>query len=342
MSGTPRQPFECDERARAVYNKIKASGALPSPTGVALRILKLTQDENVTIEAMTAAVESDPAIASRLVKLVNSPLAGTSRQIASVSRAVALLGVRTVTALALGFSLVANHRQGPCSAFDYDLFWPESLAQAVGARHLTARLGGFAPDEAFTCGLLSQIGRLAFATAYPERYAELLGTVSHENRRQLAEAENAAFDIDHHALAAEMMADWHIPQVFREAVHAQNDPDAGRLEIGSRAHLFARVLRLSGAIARLLPRSAVHRETLSTLVVQANRLGIMPNVYHEVFDAISREWREAGAIFVVGTHRGTPLAEICAQARDLQGVLYGKGPESFTEKAWGGESDARG
>ena len=342
MSGTNRQPCECDGGSRAIYNKIKASEALPSPTGVALRILHLAQDENVSIEAITAAVESDPAIASRLVKLVNSPLAGTSRQIASVSRAVALLGVRTVTALALGFSLVANHRRGTCSSFDYDLFWTESLAQGVGARHLTARLGSFAPDEAFTCGLLSQIGRLALATAYPEPYAELLNTVSHENRDQLAQAERAAFEINHHELAAEMMAEWHIPEVFRPAVRAQDNPDTGDLEIGSRTHHFARVLQLAGAIARLLPRSTVHHETLSTLVVQANRLGIMPDVYYDVFASISREWRETGAIFAVGTRRGPSLAEICAQARELQGALYGKGPESFAEKAQGGGFDVRG
>lgn len=101
------------------YEKIKEAGTLPSPTGVALEILRLASDENATLEAMTAVVESDPALAARMLRVANSPFAGVARRIASVSVAVRLLGMRTVKNLALGLSLVANNRSGRCTAFDY-------------------------------------------------------------------------------------------------------------------------------------------------------------------------------------------------------------------------------
>lgn len=307
--------------ASSVYEAIRASGNLPSPTGVALQILQLARDEESTVEEIAAAVESDPAISSRLLKLVNAPFVGLPRQIASVERAVALLGVRTVSSLALGFSLVSGHRQGKCSAFNYELFWSESVARAAAARHLAHHIKKFAPDEAFTCGLLCQIGRLALATAFPEEYAETLHAVTTDNPEELNELEQAAFGINHDELAAEMMADWHIPVIFCEAVRAQTKAGTVELDPDSRVCLLARILHLSGSISRVLVRPTVYRDTLATLVREANSLQVTPYVYHELFDATSQEWREVGAILSVRTRPVPPLAEIYSHAQERRALL---------------------
>ena len=104
-----QQASQTMERATAsttVYESLKASQKLPSPAGVALEILRLTHDADSTIDEIASVVESDPAIASRILKLANTSLAGLPRQVASVHRAVSMLGIRTVSYLALGFSLV--------------------------------------------------------------------------------------------------------------------------------------------------------------------------------------------------------------------------------------------
>lgn len=220
-----QQASQIMERATAsttVYDSLKASQKLPSPAGVALKILRLTHDADSTIDEIASVVESDPAIASRILKLANTSLAGLPRQVASVSRAVSMLGNRTVSYLAVGFSLVAENQEGQCKAFDYSNFWSESLARGAASRHITYFVGGFAPDEAFTCGLLSQLGRLALATAFPKPYADTLFTVGAENPRELAEAERAVFEIDHNELTAELIADWQMPVLFCDAVRMQD------------------------------------------------------------------------------------------------------------------------
>jgi HD-like signal output (HDOD) protein len=261
------------------------------------------------LEQIAAVVSTDPSTSSRLLKMVNSPLAGLPRQIVAVERAVALLGSKTVMGLALGFSLVSNHRQGKCAAFDYELFWSESVAVAAACRHLAHRVKKFAPDEAFSCGLLNQIGRLALATCFPEEYTVALHTAASDNTTELTEIERAAFETDHNELAAMMMADWHLPAIFCEAVQAQEAPEAGYVKPNSRAHLLARMLSLSGSISGVLTRPTVFQDTLSMLLRDANRLGISPCVFHETFDAISQEWREAGRVFSVRTRSLPPLAE---------------------------------
>lgn len=328
--------------ASAVYEAIKASRDLPSPTGVALHILRLAQNEESTVEEIAAAVESDPAISSRLLKLVNAPLAGMPRQIASIQLAVALLGVRTVTSLALGFSLVSSHRRGKCSAFDYQSFWSESVARAVAARHVAHHVKKFAPDEAFTCGLLCQIGRLALATAFPEEYAKTLHAVAIDNPEELNGLEQAAFDINHDVLAAEMMTDWHMPAIFCEAVRTQTTVGATDLDPDSRVCLFARVLHLCGSISLVLVRPTVYRDTLSTLVREANSLHVTPYVYHEMFDAISQEWCEVGAILSVRTRLVPPLAEVYSHAQERRAVLEGMEVDPVLESLGGGGYSGRG
>jgi two-component system cell cycle response regulator len=320
----PRQVERAMEDATAsttIYEAVKASHELPSPTGVALEILRLTHDEESTIDEITAVVESDPALASRILKMVNASLAGLPRQVASVQRAVSMLGVRTVSHLALGFSLVAENQSGQCEAFNYASFWSESVARGAASRHITYFIGGFAPDEAFTCGLLCQLGRLALATAFPKAYADTLFTVGTANLKELAEAERAVFDIDHNELTAEMMADWHIPILFCDAARMQDikqeDEFAGR----SRTAQFARVLHLSGAVARVLTGTTADRDALSGLVLEANSMGITPEVYHEVFDAINREWRELGEILSVRTRIVPPSVELYTQAQRQRDTL---------------------
>ncbi len=310
--------------ASQAYNEIKTSGNLPSPTGVALRILELADNPDIKLESIAEVVESDPALSGRLLKVVNSPLAGMSRQVASVMRAVALLGLRTVTTLSLSFSLVKNYRIGKCAAFDYDNFWADSLARATSTRHLAQRLRTFAPDEAFTCGLLSKVGRLALATVFPDRYEAVLRVVHQGDPSELAELETSMFQVNHNELTCMMMADWHIPEVFSQAVLNQDDPETLKKTPENRSQSMSQILHFSGVVSAILTQDSVHRDALSELTIKANRLGIPPDVYHEVFDAISGEWREAAEVYQVKTRRVPPLAEIYAQAqrtRETVGAL---------------------
>ena len=70
--------------SQSAYQRIKETGTLPSPSGVVVRLLQLIADENARLGEIVRTVEGDPAIAVRLLKLVNSSFAGVSRTVASV------------------------------------------------------------------------------------------------------------------------------------------------------------------------------------------------------------------------------------------------------------------
>ena len=113
------------------FEQLKATGVLPSPKGAAMAIIRLTRRDDVPLGELAHAVKSDPAFVGRLIKAANSVQMGTRRPVASVNDALVVLGIPTVRALALGFSLLSENRTGRCQNFDYSRFWSHSLVCAI-------------------------------------------------------------------------------------------------------------------------------------------------------------------------------------------------------------------
>jgi two-component system, cell cycle response regulator len=215
-------------------DELKATGRLPSPTGVALAVLHLTQEPNTTVEQLANLLKGDPALSGRILKFANSAFTGARRPAVAVSEAAVRIGFRKVSQVALGFSLLSSYRNGPCSAFDYEGFWSEAIATAASARALSAHIKSTSAEEAFSFGLLSQIGRLAFATVHPEHYEKVLKNVTLPYDESLCRLEREAFALDHNELTAAMLEDWGLPQVFVEAARCQDSPSKSGLAPESR------------------------------------------------------------------------------------------------------------
>lgn len=294
-----------------VYDRIKATDRLPSPSGVVLEIIRLADAEETTAELLAPVVESDPAIASRLIRLANAPVSGYARQVSSVRQAVMLLGLRTTKIISLGFCLVSGNRSGQCVAFDYESFWSESVARAATVRHLCARLKGLAPDEGFTVGLLSEIGRLALASVFPERYAELLEALDGEDEQTLAEVR--AFQIHPNELTAAMIGEWGLPTTFCVALRSQEDPSQAA---DTASKKLAYMLSLARSLGRLMVRRIAVEDEATALHTQAGGLGIAPEELDATFDSIALEWRESGRILDVRTRHVPGLTTILELAEE--------------------------
>lgn len=287
---------------------------MPSPSGVALQLLHLVGDDAATIDQITSTLESDPAIASRLLKLVNAPLMCATRTVASVSTAVKLVGMHAVKNLALGVSLLSDHKQGVSKLFDYDRFWSKSLARAVMARNLSNLFKCCPPDEAFTVALLSGIGRLALATVFPKEYDELLANHREASSSSLAEAEQQAFNIHYCHLAADMMADWGLPDVFCESVRRLDSIAQSASVDDSRISTMSRLLQLADVAASVLAKPKVYREDLNHLLNSAEGMGLNADEFSDRFDVVRKEWREVATIFSVHAAEAPSLRDVHTRA----------------------------
>jgi diguanylate cyclase (GGDEF)-like protein len=279
------------------FHELKASDRLPTPSGTAVAIMRLLQRENVTAQDVAQRVQTDPALTGRLLRLANSPLAGARRPVASVMDAVVLVGMKVVRQFALSLSLVGDHQHGQCRSFDYQAYWSRSLAMAAAIQAVAAQERSVAPEEAFTLGLLADVGRLALATAWPEEYGECL--LEAEGEALLA-LENERFAIDREALSVMLLEDWGFPAVFLDALIRSNKPAAPSDD--SRASRFARQLVFARAIAGHCLADEARRASLAPgLNALAATQSLDENALRELLGRIESQWREWGALIGVAT-----------------------------------------
>lgn len=309
------------------FTELKATAQLPSPKGVALALLNLMQQDDVTIQEIARVVQTDPALSGRLIKFSNSIHFNTRRPIASVSEAVMVVGLPMVRQLVLGFSVLSNHRNGQCSAFNYQEFWSSSLATAIANQALSAK-AKTSSEETFTCGLLSGIGRLTLATLFPDKYAKVLSTAADASPDELLSLEREQFDTDHNELAAALLKEWGFPAILIETVYHHEQPEKGDIQAGSRAYTMVHSLHLSRSLANLcIADESARRALLPGLYVLGARLGIDAEALMTLSDHVVSEWQQWGKILDVPTQDLPLFAEMAASLPPMVEAPGSEAPE---------------
>ncbi len=315
-------------------DELKLTGALPSPTGVGLSILELTRGEDYAMGDVTRAIQTDPALTGRIIKIANGASFASSHPVTSVAQAAMRLGVRSVRNVALGFTLVSGNRGGACEHFDYESYWARSLAVAVLAQRIAENLRLAAPADAFTCGLLSGIGELALASIHPDRYAQLLERQRAQPDADLMRLEREMFDLDHSELAAAMLADWRLPESFCFAVSAYERRDALAGAPDEKAQRMAQILRSASIVARICfcasESDARDGERLEQVL---SELGLPREQFERLRSEALLEWREWGRALAIPTDRSVKPAEVAAEAhRALEVPTDAQVREQATER----------
>ena len=289
-------------------DEVLSSDRLPSPSGVALRILELTRDADASLDELQQVLSADPALAGRVLQYANSSLLSGNREVRTVGEAVVRLGMRTLRQVALTFSLLASARSGPCPQFDYNGFWSRSLAVAVGAQSLAGLVREVLPEEAFTCGLLARIGSLALASVHPRSYGTLLARWDGVDAAALRTLEQETLFLDHDQVTVALMSHWSLPAEYRQAVTAQGAlaaaPDAG-------APSLDRVLATAAAMAEVCVACESSRAPLAAaLLDRAAELGFPREQVGRAVDTALAEWARMGQVLDIITEDLPTLAEL--------------------------------
>ncbi len=147
---------------------------LPTLPEVALRVREAAEDPDIGIPQLSKVIGNDAALTARIIKVVNSPLLRTNREITDLQMAVGRLGINYTCNLATGLAMEQMF-QATSDVVDRKMreVWNKSTEIAgichVLCRHYTRLL----PDQATLAGLVHQIGILPILT-YAEEHNELL------------------------------------------------------------------------------------------------------------------------------------------------------------------------
>jgi len=286
------------------FKELKANIQLPSPSGTALAIMKLSQQEDSTVQQVAKLVMSDPALSGRILSITNSAAFGARRPVATIQGAAVMMGMKAISNFALSFSLLDSHKQGKCLGFDYAIYWSQSLAMAVAIAAITSRERTVAPEEAFTLGLLADVGRLVLASVWPDGYSQCLQQAKGEKLLQL---EQERLSINHQTMCLMLLADWGLPLPFIKAMKlsfGEEENDISRISRFSRQLKFARQIALY-----CLADTAYQPELQTDLEKEACHHAMDKQALMNMLSEIKQQWHALGKEINVKTDARLSLQE---------------------------------
>jgi len=248
-----------DSRNHLALERVLSCPNLPTLPVVAMRVLELTAKPDVSLREIASVIENDPAIATKVLRTVNSSYYGLTRRCASIQQALAFLGLQTVKALVLGFSLARCVNGGGDDDFTFDFtdYWRRSIYSAASAREIAVVSRSCDPDEAFVASLVQDIGMVALWRAYGDRYLQVIELAKGDHRR-LAALEQRTFETDHTLVGAEMLSRWRFPNEVCDAVRCQHRSH----DASSSSMSLARTVELAGTAATVLSTTKPHAELI--------------------------------------------------------------------------------
>lgn len=218
----PTQPAALPE----ILEAIKSLEPLPQ---VAMRLMALAEDEEVTPRELVEVLQTDAGVTAKVLKLANSAYYGFQRKIASLEEAGNLLGTRTLFNLVLTSCAGRYFRDlGGCDVRTAEKLWERTVLNAVCASLLARLSGGADRHRAYTVGLLQNIGDTVLA-----RFVVPVQSLVDAERARGAdplELEERLFGMSHPEIGAQLAARWNFPEVLVDTIRHHHAPERAQVD----------------------------------------------------------------------------------------------------------------
>jgi len=193
------------------YRDIKPED-LPAPDRQSMQLISYALKDDADMETLARFISVNPALTAQLIGLVNSAFFGLRHRVDTVSEAVVAIGLDSLRNLVLCFAVKEALTGKNIPGLDIDIFWEDSLRRAVAAK-LLADIAGFSAEEAFTAGMVQDMGLVALFFREPEKADRWPLLRSNLPCRRL-DMEEKLFHAAHDSAGALMARKWNLPESY--------------------------------------------------------------------------------------------------------------------------------
>lgn len=208
---------------------VNSLSSLPSMPPSQELLAKELEEEIPSISRISSIIAKDPAMSAKVLQLVNSEFFGLATRIATINEAVHYLGLDTLRSLLVGIDVFSEIPDEEELVIAPTSIWTHSLITAIYAKQiaLSEQLKAEQADEAFTAGMLHDLGLLVFSLNFPEELKELKSRLSRE-QREIDLLEEEIFETSHAAVGAYLAGLWGLPDSIVEAILLHHQPGKSR------------------------------------------------------------------------------------------------------------------
>ncbi len=223
LADTSESALDGNDLKKKILQGIKD---LPPMPKVLFKAREVMADPKSSFKDVAAIIETDQAIAARVLKVANSAYYGLSGMVNSIHQATVVLGQQSleqVITMVSSSSLLGKRLKG--YNLNAGVLWKHSLAVALGSRMIAAKRAPTLESDAFSVGLIHDAGKLALNNHLDQKRQEVQKFTQEQSPSFLL-AERHVLGFDHTEIAEELCLKWKLPEHHAEAMRYHHDPAA--------------------------------------------------------------------------------------------------------------------
>jgi HD-like signal output (HDOD) protein len=244
--------------AETLIEKFKKIRTLPH---IVARLVQLVNDVDSTLRDFEEVIRLDPALVARLLTLVNSSYFGLTRKVDSISRAVALLGMKNLHNIAVTDAIQGMLRsKSGNTEYSPQRLWVHSAASGICCKMIAERIFTINGDDAYLCGILHDIGLIVEMETDEKRFLTLIEQLVIDGS-SIIDLEHNIFNTDHSQIGYLLAKEWCIADPIAEAIRDHHQ-DNGAIN----PHSPTGILQMSEYIIKQLGFFAIEEGLPVTLM----------------------------------------------------------------------------
>ncbi len=206
---------------KVLRHKVENISTLPTVPAVLKRLSGIIEKPRITLVEISAFISNDPALTTKILKMVNSAIYGFPGRIASVSHATMLLGLNVIKGLLLGVSVFELMQKTMNGLYEH------SLACAIASRVIAQKKGLKEPEEISVAGLLHDIGKVILMLEFQTEYEAAMNEAQTKGI-SIFEAEKNHFNATHANVGSWLAEKWRFPRSLIEVIEFHHRPSQAK------------------------------------------------------------------------------------------------------------------
>ena len=289
----PAKPQAVPDKANLKKIVDQISG-LPTLPAVISKVTQLMQNPKVSANEVGQAIASDQALASKILKVVNSSFYGFPSRITTITHAIVILGFNAVRATALSASVFSTFgKSDQETSFDRQGYWKHSVGVGSASKIIAKKLQMKEVEEAFLAGLMHDIGKVILDQFLHESFEKVLGVVRTKNCLIIDAEKEILGGISHCDIGGWLGKKWNLNEEFIHIIESHHTPSSA-----SNYFKMCSIVHVANAISRIMELGCSGDNLISKINPAAwKQLNLPPDSLPQLFKEIAEEVRKAEVFF---------------------------------------------
>lgn len=214
--------MENNSKLAKAQEMVKGIHELPTIPEIATKVLDMFDRPDVELEELAETILVDQVMASRVIKIVNSPFFKPLHEIKSLKRALIYLGFRQIRHIALTCSII-DAFDGKSGVFDIKTFWEHSFGVGVVSKIIAQRIRYPEIEKAYIVGIVHDIGEVFLSYYMKDMFQKVVDELQGTNR-SFVETEEQILGTTHCELGFCLAKNWNFPADYCDVIAHHHSP----------------------------------------------------------------------------------------------------------------------